>query len=69
MIVLTFLVMAMMGLSNEKTVACFPGSLLFSLEGFVGLCKPVLTGVHPEFFIGQLTLRLYNLCLIFKIVV
>jgi len=42
-LVLTFLRMEMMGLSTEKTFACFPGSLLFSLEGIVGLCEPVLT--------------------------
>jgi len=49
--VLTFLIMEMMGLSStEKTVACFPGSLILPLEGIVGLFKPVLTDVHTEFF-------------------
>lgn len=60
-LVLTFLSMDMMGLSTEKTAACFPGSLLFSLEGIVGLCQPVLT-------LDRLTLRLYNLCWILKFV-
>jgi hypothetical protein len=49
-LVLTFLIMEMMGLSStEKTGACLPGSLLLSLEGIVGLFKPVLTDVHTEF--------------------
>jgi hypothetical protein len=45
--------MEMMGLSTEKTVACFPGSLFFSLEGIVGLCKPVLT-------LDRLTPRIFH---------
>jgi hypothetical protein len=45
------------GLSTEKIVACFPGALLFSLDGFVGLSKPVLMVVHTE-SLGELTLRL-----------
>ena len=41
------------GLSTEKTVGCFPGSLLFSLQGIVGLCKPVMT-------LDRLTSRIFH---------